>query len=72
MPYFASLDFVCPVYTNPSDYYILILKDSEEFLTKAWEECALQRTTLLDSCQLPKYNSGEAIRNDSHPFLHLG
>ena len=36
MDYFASVGYSCPVYTNPSDFYLTIAKDSGALLAKKW------------------------------------
>ena len=40
MDYFASVGYSCPVYTNPSDFYLTIAKDSGALLAKKWAASA--------------------------------
>lgn len=51
MPYFASVGFACPVYTNPSDHYLLTLKEAGSLLTKVWADSAVAKANLAEGYQ---------------------
>lgn len=51
MGYFAGLGFTCPVYTNPSDFYLTIAKDAAVFLARHWSAaCKAGSADKLATC----------------------
>ncbi len=51
MAYFASVNFACPMYTNPSDHYLLILKESADYLVHHWADSPTARANLMEGLQ---------------------
>lgn len=48
MAYFDSVNYPCPMYTNPSDHYLQIMKESGDYLTKIWAESAIAKSNLSE------------------------
>lgn len=60
--YFASAGYVCPVYTNPTDFYLTISKDAASFLAKKWT--ASSKQWLIDDLTA----SGDAYGQSREPL----
>lgn len=58
MPYFASVGFACPVYTNPSDHYLLTLKEAGDLMTKIWADSAVAKANLAEGYQSSSCSPG--------------
>lgn len=61
MPYFASVGFTCPVYTNPSDHYLLTLKEAGGLMTKIWADSAVAKANLAEGYQSNSCSPGQLL-----------